>query len=293
MASKGADGNAAVHFIRVNRVPIVVAVVSVILVGTILFGQHRLAFSLLFGPLIIGAMVVIANRGIFNEWIDSRRMTFQRWYDSAVLRSGKFAKFFMRPTTRASLWVWSLTDKISDEALRSGVRVSSVLYLWSAMIMLLAAAVYVIVGIVVTIAIIALVGWILSLGSDEPEPRRSTSDHRTVLRAAGQSGKRIKQKTGWFSEDEFGRVDADGRIYESTGTFSEEHVGRVDEDGAVYQSTGLFSEEQTHRVDDDGRIFKKTGMFSEDEVGRITEDGRILRKTGLFSEEEVGRVEDA
>jgi hypothetical protein len=136
---------------------------------------------------------------------------------------------------------------------------------------------------------------------DEPvdDDRRSNAgqqaddgrEERKQLPGAAIPGSRVYSKTGWFSEEEAGRVDDDGRTFRKTGIFSEDETGRVDEDGRVYEKTGWFTEEQTHRIDESGTIYKKTGWFSEEEVGRIDSNGTVYEKTGWFSEEQVGRIE--
>jgi len=129
---------------------------------------------------------------------------------------------------------------------------------------------------------------------DEGNGRSSVSDRDASgeMPIVGTNGSTVYRKTGWFSEDEVGRVDHDGTIYHKTGMFSEDEVGRVDDDGNVYKKTGFFSEEQTHRIDEDGTIYEKKGWFSEEKVGRVDDDGNVYRSTGWFSEEQVGRVED-
>lgn len=303
MNSTAPTAKALAVFLRENHVRLLLAGVIVALLTLVVTGGKPLLLGLLIGPAIVGGLVGLGGLAALHEWVDGRRRTFAGIESWAAPRSGTFAKNFAGPVGRGSTWVWDRTDNIGDPSLRCGVRITAALYLWAAMLAILAATAYIALAVLLLVLVVGLASWIISLGSsDDSAPDggvRSRSANADGLMGAGflpsqgdNKPRRVYSKTGLFSEEEVGRVDADGRVYERTGLFSEDEVGRIDDSGRVYEKTGLFSEEETHRIAGDGRIFKKTGLFSEEEVGRTDESGRVYKKTGMFSEEEVGRVAD-
>lgn len=287
------------QFLVANRIRLTAALVAAGLGTIIAVAANSVVFLLLLGPVVLGLLVVVLGSPALNARIDGWRATFAGVGTWAEPRPGRVARYFAHPLSRGSARLWTRTDPISDVSVRCGMRITAVLYLWAAMIALLAAAVYVIIGVVMLVAVIAITGWVLRIAGvwdgGAITPGRGTKQGlfgMVLLASRDGSERRVYKKTGMFSEEETGRVDADGTMYESKGLFSEEEVGRVDADGRVYRRLGLFSEEETHRIADDGRIFMKTGMFSEEEAGRVDSDGAVYKKTGLFSEEEIGRIEE-
>jgi hypothetical protein len=137
---------------------------------------------LLLGPLLVGAVVAAVQSAAADSWIQDRASSFHRLRTWSEVRSGKFARFVVKPTASGSIWLWDRTAPVSDPHLRSGVRVASALYFWSLMLAVLAIAAYVVLIIALIVLAFVVLGWLLSQsggGSTETSsysrPQRSGS----------------------------------------------------------------------------------------------------------------------
>jgi hypothetical protein len=126
---------------------------------------------------MLGACIPVASQDSLSRSINGWEQYFDRSLSKAQGREGKFARYFLRPLHAGSLKLWKVSQPISNEHVRAGTRLAATAYFWAAMLFALVIAVYVIVGIVILMIVLAVIGWYLnrnerSSGGDSYIPAR-------------------------------------------------------------------------------------------------------------------------
>jgi hypothetical protein len=265
-ANLSASASTAGTFVRAHRVRLAAgAFVLAALLPTVLL--HSGIALLVLAPALIGAAVPLAGSPPLSDAVERWRETFLRTHARGMAGSGKFARYFLRPLAGGSLGLWRATERISDPQVRAGVRLAAVLYFWAAMISLLLAAVYAIVGLIIICIGFMIVGHLL--GWDD-----------------NQSSGRYNNETGGW------RQRLGGKQLVSDGLFGQTRTGtKVDADGRVI-SEGLFGDTPSGiKFNDDGRIVRE-GLFGDTPTGqRLNEHGQLVDE-GLFGETPTGKKLD-
>lgn len=120
-------------------------------------------------PIIIGAIVVFAKpkpvvswTNKLNDWIIEKRKKFAENEDT-------LSKYFFRPLLGGLYKIMEWTGKrFEDEFLRSGVRITLILYF----IMVMAFVAYIVIVVIIAIIILVLLFWIITrilFGKEEEE----------------------------------------------------------------------------------------------------------------------------
>lgn len=295
------DSPAFADLLQTNRMRIAALIVAISAIVAAAFAPDPAIVVLLIIPLVAGCAPQVVASESFSVWIDRWQATFQRIRDRGNT-GGPVGRYFLRPLGAGSSALWRRTAAVQSPHLRAGVRILVLGYFWAIMIALLAVALYVIIGIVITILLLVAVFWILGhvLGGGSPSvtPSRvraafaakSTGDD--VIHQVGLRNKKVYAGTNWFNEELKGRVDDEGNIYKGTNWLNEEKIGRIDNEGDIYKGTSWLNEEKVGRIADDGTLYKGSNWFTEEKTGRVTEDGAIYRGTNWFNEEKTGRTGD-
>jgi len=131
-------------------------------------------------PLCVSFSLVLITSAI-NGW----EAYFDKSFEKATGREGKFSRYFLRPLHWGSLKLWSASQTLPDEHLRAGVRLSTIIYFWAVMTFLLVATIYIIVALVILIIIMAIIGWFLSQGRQSEERTSRESTYTPPKRSVG------------------------------------------------------------------------------------------------------------
>lgn len=265
-ANLSASMSTAGTFVRTHRVRIAAGAFALAALLPALLLRNGIAMLLL-APALIGAAIPLAGSRPLSESVERWRETFLRVQARGMAGTGKFARYFLRPLAGGSLGLWRATEHISDPEVRAGVRLAAVLYFWAAMVALLLAAVYVIVGLIIFWIGLMIVGHLL--GWD---------DNRS-------SGRYTEEPGGW-------RQRLGGKQVVSDGLFGQNRTGtKVDAEGRVV-SEGLFGDTPSGiKINDDGRIVRE-GLFGDSPTGqRLNEHGQLVDE-GLFGDTPTGKKLD-
>jgi len=249
-------------------------------------------YLILFSPLLIGLIIALIN----SPTVDNNVAKFEDWlsYRKQIITSdsGKLNRFLTRPFLWMALKIKELTNSIAHSGVKSGLRITSYIYLGGLFL-------YLFVTFAIIIVIVVMIGvgfWIYdkltSDSSSSPKvfnKRPPSSRDENVVDYAGLKGKKIYSGTNWFNEELKGRVDKEGNIYKGTSWINEEKIGRMDKDGNIYQGTSFFNESKVGRIDKEGNIYKGTSWINEEKTGRIDKDGKVYKGTSWLNEERKGR----
>lgn len=280
-----------------SRIGASVVALGVVLAGVFAPGAGPLI--VLGIPLVLGCMPLVINSEALSAWVNRRQAGFERVRERGRA-GGPFGRYFLRPLGAGSSALWQRTENIQSPHFRAGVRVLALAYFWAIMIALLAAAAYVIVGVIIAIFVLFAAFWLLShfLGGSTPSISGSrmgaafSSGFKDpdIMDRVGVKGKKVYAGTNWLNEELQGRVDDEGNIYKGTNWLNEEKIGRIDGDGNIYKGTSWLNEEKVGRIAEDGTLYTGTNWFTEEKTGRIDPDGAIYKGTNWFNEEEQGRT---
>ena len=258
--------------------------------------QTLWSILILGSPLFAGSVVyfgklqpVVSGTERFNGWLVRKRSEISG-------KSGYFDRFLAKPLLWCLTKVMQWTDKIEDQFLRCGVRVTSYLYVIAICVYLALVAIYLAIMVTLAIIFLAFVFWALGQMSSSGVSAGSRSHGRVSedddSMPVATRGKDIYRGSSWLTEEKAGRVDEAGNIYKGSSWLIEEKVGRIDEDGNIYRGSSWLSEEKTGRIDEDGDIYNVSSWLTEEKAGRIDEEGNIHKGSSWLSEEKVGRAKD-
>jgi hypothetical protein len=256
-------------------------------------GRFVLGLALL-GPLAVGACIPLLSLGGLTDKINGWGSFFSSGEDRIRSRDTKFARYVQRPFYRGGSAIWRISEPVSGEHLKAGLRLAAFTYLLAIMGFALYVAIYVMLVIIAIFVILLII--LFATSNDEEEKRTTTTtsysqprerDDDVVAPVKGA----FYRGTNWFNEELAGRVDAKGNIYKGTNWLTEEKIGRVDAEGNIYKGAGWLTEEKVGRIDSDGCLYKGSNWFTEEQVGRVEEDGTVQKGTNWFNEEKVGRVD--
>jgi hypothetical protein len=298
-ANLSASVSTAGAFVRTHRVRLAAgAFILAALAVAVLLRNGIVMLAL--APAIVGAVIPLAGSRPLSDSVERWRETFLRIQARGAAGTGKFARYFLRPLAGGSLGLWRATERISDPEVRAGVRLAALLYFWTAMIALLLAAVYVIVGLIVFAFVMMIVGHFLgwndrgtpvlpgrsngpAYDSDDDDDDAAQDLDRLLQRIA--TGRR----QAWGEQPTGNVVDADGRILRGEG-FSQTPSGlRIKEDGRLVEERG-FSESPTgYQIDGDGRVVREGFVGTTPTGKRIRDDGEIVDE-GPFGETPTGLI---
>jgi len=270
-------------FVRTHRVRIAAAafVIAALAVSAVLrSGAAMLALA----PAMIGAVIPLAGSRALSGSVERWRETFLRIEARGTAGTGKFARYFIQPLAGGSLALWRATERIADPEVRAGVRLAAIFYFWTAMVALLLAAVYLIVGLIVLCIVLMITGYLLGWNDDRASSRYGTHNGGWRRRLAG---KRLVTD-GLFGAQRTGtKVDADGRVVRED-LFCDTPIGiRINDDGRIVRE-GFFGDTPTgQRLDQQGQLVDE-GIFGETPTGKkLDGDGRIVEE-GFFGDTPTG-----
>ncbi len=257
-------------------------------------------------PVIVGALVIAINGERAPDWMVRATAWADRRAEAARGSSGKFNRFFARPT----LWVYERlrreADGLSSAVLQNGARAAALTFAFCLAFLIVCTFIALVYVAVVLAAILALFWFVLAVVASEyggsrcstsvSTPSWSSGESRSqsdvLTHAAGRSqDATVYRGTNMFTEEKVGRTDESGNVIRGTNFFNEEKTGRIDQDGNLFQGTNWLNEEKIGRIDGDGNVFSGANAFTEIKVGRIDEDGNILEGSNWFTERKIGRVE--
>ena len=203
-----------------------------------------------------GALVPLLRREDLSNAINGADGTLGRWKARNDRRTGRFAKYFLRPLLGGVLALWRRTAGILDGHLRAGVRIAAGCGLVAFMLGLLLAAVYVVIAIAVTLLVFAAVFGAFSGSAHGPaENEEGTVDQeRPTRRARGIPG---------LDEDEPTRVDPDSGAVQTRGMLGWfDSDLRIDRQSGIVQERGPFGwSDQTIRLDPESGIVQERGTL--------------------------------
>jgi hypothetical protein len=141
----------------------------------------------------------------------------------AAARQGKFSRFFQRPFFAGCLAIWRWTASLPDPHLQAAVRLTALISLCATAAVLLVTAVYLIVGIVIALAVLALCLWLLSVwaggGSSGTRTRitRHTTDwlghpKQEHFDSSGNKVGESKASSDWLGRPKMVNSDAMGKV---------------------------------------------------------------------------------
>jgi len=255
---------------------------------------HLVLWLALLGPLAVGACIPLLSIEGLTDRINGWGSFFAAGSDRIRGRDTKFVRYVQRPFYRGGSAIWRISEPVSGEHLKAGLRLGAFTYLLAIMGFALYVAIYVMLVIIAIFVVLLIILWVTS--NDEEEKRTTTTtsysqprerDDDVVAPVKGA----FYRGTNWFNEELAGRVDAEGSIYKGTNWLTEEKIGRVDAEGNIYKGSGRLTEEKVGRIDADGRLYKGSNWFAEERVGRVEQDGTVQKGSSWLNEEKIGRVD--
>jgi len=230
-------------------------------------------------PVLIGCLFpllgVVQLSGMVNGW----EQRFDRLRSRAQGSNGKFSRYFLRPLSTGSLWLWKQTTPIWNPDLRAGLRLTAAIYLWGGMAIALATVIYVMIIVVLAILFILLMLWIASLvlsGSGSS----SGGGHKWKERL---SGTRIIDEGVLFDTSTGMKVNEDGRLMKENFLFDQPTGIKINDEGQIVREGFLYDDPTGIRLNEDGQVMKEgffdapTGMKIDDQ-GQVVEEGIVFDK---------------
>jgi hypothetical protein len=248
-----------------------------------------LLYILLFGPLVIGAIVALINSEGVNNTTEKAEAWTRKKQSNSATKKNWFTKFIINPVLWLIVKFSNWTDGFAKRGIKNGVRVALTLYLIIAWCYLIYLAVLAIIFIVITIAIIYVVFKVL-INSD-PDVKRGYDASQRIFGSV-RRGKRVNPETGRIQEEGLiGWKDTDQRIDPDTGNLQEEgFIGWKDTGTRINQETGniqregfLGYEDSETRVNPETGIIQRKGFIGwEDTDERIDPNTGRHQKKGLL-----------
>jgi hypothetical protein len=229
--------------------------------------SQTLVYVLLFGPLVIGAIVALLNSESVNNTTEKAEAWTRKTQSSTATKKNWFSRYVINPILWLVVKFSNWTDGFTQRGLKNGVRVAITLYLIIAWCYIIYAAVMAI--IIVTISLVIIYVLFKVLVNSNPDVKRGYDMSQRIIGATGK-GKRVNPETGRIQEEGFlGWKDTDKRIDPETGNVQEEgFVGwkdtgtRVDQETGTIQKKGLIGWDDTdERIDTETGKHQKKGLI--------------------------------
>lgn len=122
-------------------------------------------------PLMLGAVAAALRRPEIDAVVEGWGSTFEARRAKAAGSEGKISRYLTRPVFACARRMWEVPCGVPDAPLRAGIRIGALAYFFSVTAVLLAAAAYVVVGLVVAVLLIVAFAWILSFATGQATPR--------------------------------------------------------------------------------------------------------------------------
>jgi hypothetical protein len=126
------------------------------------YSGDAVAWTFLLAPLIVGALFPLARNSTLTarteplgEWLAERRVHTHG-------ATGRFSRFFVRPSFASACAVWNASKDVTDPHLRAGIRLAALLYLVEIGLGVLVIVGYILVLIVLMIVALIITFWVLS-----------------------------------------------------------------------------------------------------------------------------------
>lgn len=268
-----------VELVRLHRIRLL-GVGTFLAAAAIVLLAGSPAVLLLALPVLFGTLPLIAGSERLTEQVHGWENTFQRVSDRARSSDGKFSRYFLRPLSAGSLWMWKASSSIRDHDVRAGVRVCAVSYFWALMIFLLLSAVYLIVGLIMFVLVMSLVGYFMGW-NDGHRPSRSGG---WIGRVGGSS----LMKAGLLGDQRTGtKINNQGQVVQEGILFDTPTGTKIMDDGRIVQEGILFDTPTGKALDSSGRLVDE-GLLANTPTGlKINSRNEIVRE-GLLSDEPTG-----
>lgn len=160
----------------------------------IIFSPAPVFWFLLLSPSLIACIWPLSKNARLSAWIAGQEGKLQERLARAETKTGKIATYFFKPLYRGCLWIWRKAGSVQDPDVRAGIRVGSLLYFVSAMLLIGITVGYILVAVVVAIMVIGFILWLtLAVLSSEQSEKRSGGLASSALR-----GVRSKPTTDWL-----------------------------------------------------------------------------------------------
>lgn len=228
-------------------------------------------WSILFfaSPLIVGAIVTLAKPVAVVSWVDKLNSWLLEKRTKIAEKTGYVSRYFLMPLLWGLTKIMDWTEKVDNQFLRCGIRITAYLYFMAIMLYLALIATIFIIVIALTVVALWIVLWIWSLlegGEESPEKGKTPgapqyakaidqerfSLSHVVNPFVGSGMDKLKDKFG----DDFGELREDGSIYSKDIISSK--IGYIDNEGKIYRidKSGILpSEEKIGRVDEEGNVW--------------------------------------
>jgi len=174
--------------VRENRHRIGAALLATGLLVLLVVEGWSWPLLIVLGPAVAGAVLAAVANDALTGWVDRWERTFERLSVWSRSRQTKVAVYFGRPAAGGSRWLWNRTIGIGNGSTRSGVRLAFALYFWAIMIALLAAAAYIVIGIVCLFLMISVFAWFTGTRESESDDRERASRRGSSRLAPQPSG---------------------------------------------------------------------------------------------------------
>lgn len=159
------------------------------LVALFLYLEMPELLPLLLGliPVALGCIVAVLQIPSLTHWINGSDAAICRVQTRGRENAGRVAKYVTLPATGGTLWLWRKSTPVRDDHARAAIRVTAFVYLWSAVLGIVAAAVLIMIWIAMVVLAIMLVLWVVSAaaGGRREEQTRSFSFFATECRKCG------------------------------------------------------------------------------------------------------------
>lgn len=233
-------------------------------IAWIVFSPAPVFWFLLLAPSLIACIWPLSRNAGLTAWVAGQEGKLQARLARTEMKTGKMATYFFKPLYRGCLWIWRKAGSVQDPDVRAGVRVGSLLYFVSAMLLIGIAVGYIVVGVVVALIVIGFMLWLASaVLSGERREEKSGGWTSSALR-----GVRSKPTTDWLGNPKT-NVYADdgtkiGEVRPTTDFFGKSKSN-------VYNNAGEKIGEQRPGTDIFGN--SKTNVY--DNAGNKTGESRV------------------
>src|ERR1700724_3368565 len=146
----------------VHTCQVVSGVCAAASIAWIVFSPTPVFWFLLLSPSLIACIWPLSRNAGLTAWVAGQEGKLQARLARTETKTGKIATYFFRPLYRGCLWIWKKAGSVQDPDVRAGIRVGSLLYFVSAMLLIGITVGYIVVGVVVAIMVIGFMLWLAS-----------------------------------------------------------------------------------------------------------------------------------
>jgi len=223
-------------------------------------------------PFLIGSIIAVINHQKFNQRIDKMGDWFSLTKRKNAQRTHWFSRYFKRPMLWTFTTHFKWTANIRHDGLKSGIRLSIMLYLLACWITILLGLIFFAIQLVLIAIVLYLIYLFLVyqgvFGSDEKA-------HYVENFEMTDPNERIDSKTGKIQiKDSFGWTNTHVSINQETGEIHNE---------------GLFGKkESTRRINPKTGIIEEKGLFGWQETDfRINKNSGKKQKKSILGWEDI------